>query len=45
MKMRTKDTCYMKFFDGKANVRKEIKLKTPRDLQVSQFALINVETS
>jgi hypothetical protein len=35
----------MKFFDGKPNVRKEIKLKTPRDLQVRKFALINVETS
>jgi hypothetical protein len=32
MKMRTKDLCFLKFFDGKPNIKKEVKLKTPREL-------------
>lgn len=36
MKMRTKDAAFLKFFEGKTNPRKEIKLKTPRELQVRQ---------
>lgn len=45
MKMRTKDVCFLKFFDGKPNIKKEVKLKTPRELQVSpkRFSLL-VET-
>ena len=35
MKMRTNDACFLKFFDGKPNIKKEVKLKTPRELQVS----------
>jgi hypothetical protein len=34
MKMKTLDSCFLRFFDGKPNVRKEVKLKTPRELQV-----------
>lgn len=37
MKMRTKDQCFLKFFEGKPNLKKEVKLKTPRELQVSLF--------
>jgi hypothetical protein len=45
MKMRTKDVCFLKFFDGKPNIKKEVKLKTPRELQVSpqRFSLL-IET-
>jgi hypothetical protein len=45
MKMRTKDVCFLKFFDGKPNIKKEVKLKTPRELQVSSqhFSLL-IET-
>jgi inositol hexakisphosphate/diphosphoinositol-pentakisphosphate kinase len=32
MKMRTKDSCFLKFFEGKQNLKKEVKLKTPREL-------------
>ena len=32
MKMKTKDVIFLKFFDGK-NIKKEVKLKTPTQLQ------------
>jgi hypothetical protein len=32
MKMTTKDPCFLKFFEGKPNLKKEVKLKTPREL-------------
>jgi inositol-hexakisphosphate/diphosphoinositol-pentakisphosphate 1-kinase len=32
MKMRTTEPCFLKFFEGKPNVKKEVKLKTPREL-------------
>lgn len=45
MKMRTKDACFLKFFDGKPNIKKDVKLKTPRELQVSpQLFSLLVET-
>jgi len=47
MKMRTKDLCFLKFFDGKPNIKKEVKLKTPRELQVrsTSFANMDIETA
>jgi hypothetical protein len=39
--MRTKDACFLKFFDGKPNIKKEVKLKTPRELQV-RFSFDNI---
>lgn len=47
MKMRTRDPLFLKFFEGKANIRKEVKLKTPRELQVRAYSLLksfNIET-
>lgn len=32
MKMKTKDSIFLKFFEGK-NIKKEVKLKTPAQLQ------------
>ncbi len=32
MKMRTTEPCFLRFFDGKPNLKKEVKLKTPREL-------------
>ncbi len=32
MKMRTTEQCFLRFFDGKPNLKKEVKLKTPREL-------------
>ncbi|CDW83263.1 inositol hexakisphosphate and diphosphoinositol-pentakisphosphate kinase 1 [Stylonychia lemnae] len=32
MKMRTKDVCFLKFFDNRPNQKKEVKLKNPREL-------------
>jgi len=45
MKMRTRDLCFLKFFEGKPNLKKEVKLKTPRELQVSSFLSHPIETS
>ncbi len=36
MKMRTVEPCFLRFFDGKPNLKKEVKLKTPRELQVRE---------
>ena len=35
MKMRTVEPCFLRFFEGKPNLKKEVKLKTPRELQVT----------
>lgn len=32
MKMRTVESCFLRFFEGKPNLKKEVKLKTPREL-------------
>ena len=45
MKMKTKDTHFLKFFEGK-NVNKEVKLKTPKQmmkvLEISRKLVNNV---
>ena len=33
MKMKTRDPTFLKFFDGAKNMKKEVKLKTPAQLQ------------
>lgn len=44
--MKTRDPLFLKFFEGKANVRKEVKLKTPRELQVRlNPILMRIETT
>ena len=34
MKMLTVEPCFLRFFEGKPNLKKEVKLKTPRELYV-----------
>jgi hypothetical protein len=42
MKMKTKDYQFLKFFEGKSNPRKEVKIKNPRELQVLIISIIYV---